>query len=184
MAKRKCKRNWPPAEAIAHFVKGGWPQEEAERLFSSPPAGPDGIWPCRLQMGLVSRMLLGRMSSHPRVDEPTHWQEANAMVAYALRNGPLLEGLHATCDEFGDAEMRALMIFTTRRLAYLLWAKEHLPHTYREFLANYLKLEPGRWLTSDDAAEQFVVLDHEKDPIDTRPDELITEAGRKHWPRP
>ena len=96
----------------------------------------------------------------------TPWQEANVLVAAALRNNEILEDLHAGRHEeinedpgvsrLSNREMRALMIFTARRLAFLLAMRDTLPTLYRAYVARYLRLEPGRWVDNEKDAAAFV----------------------------
>jgi len=72
--------------------------------------------------------------------------EANALTAYAFRNGPL-EQLHAGAaspllDDPGlsritDAEMKALMINASATLARALALREGDPEVYRRFVQGY-----------------------------------------------
>ena len=69
--------------------------------------------------------------------KPSLREEANAIVAYAFRNG-FLEELHAgkylvedeTLSRITDAEMKSLMIESCERIAKLLDMKEHDPEAY------------------------------------------------------
>ena len=72
--------------------------------------------------------------------------EANALTAYAFRNGPL-ENLHAgktsplTADSslsrITDAEMKELMINASERLAQILELRESDPNKYERFVQGY-----------------------------------------------
>jgi hypothetical protein len=76
----------------------------------------------------------------------THRDEANALIAMAVRNGPL-ENLHAgkysalleddALSRVTDYEMRILMINATRMLAILLQMRDQSPDTYRDFVQSY-----------------------------------------------
>jgi hypothetical protein len=75
-----------------------------------------------------------------------HRDEANALIAFAVRNGPL-ETLHAgkysslledhTLSRITDDEMRILMISTTRMLAALLALRDIAPEAYRRYVQTY-----------------------------------------------
>jgi hypothetical protein len=72
--------------------------------------------------------------------------EANALTAYAFRNGPL-EDLHAgassplTSDpklsRITNAEMKELMVNASERLAQILKIRDNDPHTYQRFVRAY-----------------------------------------------
>jgi hypothetical protein len=72
--------------------------------------------------------------------------EANALAAFAFRNGPI-EQLHAgksspllddpSLSRITDAEMKELMINATEMLAALLALRDAEPDKYRRFIQNY-----------------------------------------------
>lgn len=72
--------------------------------------------------------------------------EANALTAYAFRNGPL-ERRHAgkaspllddpDNSRITDDEMKELMIDASRRIAFALDRREKAPEAYREFVEAY-----------------------------------------------
>jgi hypothetical protein len=72
--------------------------------------------------------------------------EANAIVAMAVRNGPL-EGLHAgwhsalleddTLSRLTDEKMKALMLYATRTVAMMLWMRDEDPEVYRRYIRSY-----------------------------------------------
>ncbi|SRR5581483_10658456 len=72
--------------------------------------------------------------------------EANALTAYAFRNG-LLEDLHAgknspllkdkSLSRITDAEMKALMVDASEKLADILKLREAEPETYKNFIQAY-----------------------------------------------
>jgi len=72
--------------------------------------------------------------------------EANALIAMAVRNGPI-EDLHAgkhspllddpDLSRITDAEMKALMIHATRMLADLLRLRDREPELYRRWMQSY-----------------------------------------------
>ena len=76
----------------------------------------------------------------------TRRNEANALTAYAFRNGPL-ENLHAgkssplTADpslsRITDAEMKELMINASERLVQILELRESAPDKYKRFVQDY-----------------------------------------------
>lgn len=72
--------------------------------------------------------------------------EANALTAYAFRNGPL-EDLHAgksssllddpSLSRLTDAEMKHLMINASEKLAQLLALRDTEPEHYRQFVQSF-----------------------------------------------
>jgi hypothetical protein len=80
--------------------------------------------------------------------------EANAIVARALRNGPL-EDLHAgehselleddSLSRITDAEMRELMISACERVEDLLRLKERDPKKYDTMIKGYNIMYCGQW---------------------------------------
>jgi hypothetical protein len=70
--------------------------------------------------------------------------EANALTAYAFRNG-YLETLHAGASGFSDEEMRKLMIESSARLAFALGARDADPERYMRFLIEYGSLYSYGW---------------------------------------
>src|SRR5438874_741334 len=72
--------------------------------------------------------------------------EANALTAYAFRNGPL-ENLHAgkssplladpSLSRITDAEMKELMINASEHLARMLELRESEPDKYKRFIQDY-----------------------------------------------
>ena len=80
--------------------------------------------------------------------------EANALIAMAVRNGPLEElhsGLHSTLLEedalsrLTDDEMKVLMIYATRMLAALLALRDNAPEAYRRHVQSYGRIYCDRW---------------------------------------
>ena len=141
-----------------------------------------------LQDIIVSSLAMGGLSGHPDIENPTAWQEANALMHTALRNGPLLENLHAGRHEpitedpdvslISQAQMRALMIFTTRRLALFLTLKDFAPTVYKRMIQGLLKFEAGRWIHTDDEAKDVVPLGQAQD--DGRIEETIDRMSKSH----
>ena len=80
--------------------------------------------------------------------------EANALTAYAFRNGTL-EDLHAGKDSpllndpklsrISDSEMKSLMIETSEKLASMLLLREKNPEQYKEFIQCYSIMYCGNW---------------------------------------
>jgi hypothetical protein len=80
--------------------------------------------------------------------------EANALIAMAVRNGPL-ETLHAgkhsplledpTLSRISDQEMKVLMLNATRALAALLKFRSMEPELYRRWLQTYGSAFCSRW---------------------------------------
>lgn len=67
-------------------------------------------------------------------EEPSPRTEANALVAYCVRNGGPLEDYHASGRPIGQAEMKELMIRSCRRVDAWLGVREAC-----------LRSEPGLW---------------------------------------
>lgn len=80
--------------------------------------------------------------------------EANALIAMAVRNGPL-EELHAgtsspllddpSLSRISDDEMKTLMLHGTRMLAALLQFREADPELYRRWIRTYGNAYCNRW---------------------------------------
>jgi hypothetical protein len=80
--------------------------------------------------------------------------EANALTAYAFRNGPL-ETLHSgkssrltadpTLSRLTDTEMKMLMINASEHLARMLALRENDPEEYRRFVQTYGMRYCGAW---------------------------------------
>jgi hypothetical protein len=72
--------------------------------------------------------------------------EANAIIAMAVRNGPL-ENLHAgnasplleddALSRLTDADIKAVMIYATRMVAVMLWMRDEAPDIYRRHVQSY-----------------------------------------------
>ncbi|HYE21800.1 MAG TPA: hypothetical protein VEA69_25395 [Tepidisphaeraceae bacterium] len=72
--------------------------------------------------------------------------EANALVAMAVRNGPL-ENLHAgrssplldddTLSRLTDDDVRTIMVFATRTVAMMLWMRDEAPEVYQRYVRAY-----------------------------------------------
>ncbi len=69
--------------------------------------------------------------------------EANAICAYAFRNGPI-EDIHAD-ERISDAEMKNLMIKASESLAKLLARKQQSPAEYDKFIRDYHRKYCQRW---------------------------------------
>jgi hypothetical protein len=83
--------------------------------------------------------LLSSFMSH----EFTLRDEANAMVAYAFRNGPI-EDIHAD-GRITDDEMKRLMINACENMAKPLTMKRATPPEYDAFIRGYGRLYCGQW---------------------------------------
>ena len=80
--------------------------------------------------------------------------EANALIALAVRNGPI-EDLHAGThsalleddglSRITDKEMKILMIHATRMLTGLLRLRENYPDLYRRYVLTYGNIYCSRW---------------------------------------
>lgn len=87
--------------------------------------------------------------------DPSTREEANAIVAYAFRNG-FLEDLHAGIFEkklenpkysrINDEEMKKLMIECCEKMEKLLRMREEDPHKYKLFLSGYGKMYCSHWI--------------------------------------
>lgn len=96
-----------------------------------------------------------RMETTPNPDEMLesafpggfrHRDEANALTAYAFRNGTL-EDLHAgktssllddsTLSRITDEEMKTLMIEASKKIAAILALREADPEKYMQFVQGY-----------------------------------------------
>lgn len=69
--------------------------------------------------------------------------EANAICAYAFRNGPI-ENIHAD-GRISDPEMKHLMIKACESLAKLLTMKLESPAEYDRFIRDYGRKYCYRW---------------------------------------
>lgn len=84
-----------------------------------------------------------------RQHEFTLRDEANAICAYAFRNGPI-EDIHASVDSdrhprITDPEMKVLMVDASEKLAKLLEMKTADPQGYRDFLKDYHRIYCWSW---------------------------------------
>lgn len=83
-----------------------------------------------------------------------HRDEANAIIAMAVRNGPI-ENLHAgessalleddTLSRLTDDEIKAIMIYATRTVALMLRLRDECPDIYREYLQAYASRYCRSW---------------------------------------
>jgi hypothetical protein len=69
--------------------------------------------------------------------------EANAICAYAFRNGPI-EDIHAD-GRISDEEMKRLMIHASASLARLLAKKQDTPGEYDSFIRDYGRKFCSQW---------------------------------------
>ena len=76
-------------------------------------------------------------------EEFTLRDEANAICAYAFRNGPI-EDIHAD-GRISDPEMKHLMIKSSESLAKLLAMKQETPAEYDRFIRDYHRKFCRRW---------------------------------------
>lgn len=91
----------------------------------------------------VTRLLVGNQH------EFTLRDEANAMCAYAFRNGPI-EDIHASVDSdrrprITDPEMKVLMVDASEKLAKLLEMKATDSEGYLTFLKKYHRIYCWSW---------------------------------------
>jgi hypothetical protein len=84
-----------------------------------------------------------KLPLHKDAQHLTLRDEANALIAYALRN-PLLERFH---DRFTDGEMESIVIETAAAIAQWLYVKEILTRQgqYLEFLESFLAIWCKDW---------------------------------------
>ena len=92
--------------------------------------------------------LLGADLPSPSEDVPmpavfTLRDEANAICAYAFRNGSI-EDIHAD-GRISDEEMKRLMIQASEMLAKLLAKKHDLPAEYQQFIRDYHRKYCRKW---------------------------------------
>jgi len=110
-------------------------------------------------MGAVVGFVLGESFTNPeQLDEFNkqvarvfpggfdHRDEANAIVAVSVRNGPI-ENLHAgkysplleddSLSRLTDAEIKAIMVYATRTVAMMLWLRDEAPDLYRRYVQAY-----------------------------------------------
>lgn len=117
-----------------------------------------------------SGLCLGSASSNLDRDDQTIRDEANVLTSVAFRNCGLLEDLHAgthhpafddeTVSRISDKEMRAIMIMSSQRLAFLLLLKDEMPTLYAAWIRLQLRMkEPGRWARTDAEASEFVDME-------------------------
>ena len=84
----------------------------------------------------------------------THRDEPNALMAMAVRNGPL-ENLHAgkysawleddALSRVTNEEIMIMMLYASRVLGPLLKMRDEAPEIYRRYIANYNKMYCNRW---------------------------------------
>lgn len=92
--------------------------------------------------------------SEPHCEEFTIRDEANALTAFAFRNG-FLEDLHAGkplpaiqqsgFSRISDDEMRRLMIEASEKLTLLLRMKQKVPQKYEALIRQYNKIYCRSW---------------------------------------
>jgi hypothetical protein len=94
----------------------------------------------------------------------TERDEANALIAMAVRNGPI-EDLHAgkysplleddSLSRITDEEMRVVLIHATRVLASLLRLRDVQPDVYRRWIATYGRMHCYAWERDGDGSSQL-----------------------------
>ena len=72
--------------------------------------------------------------------------EANAIIAMSVRNGPI-ENLHAgkysplleddALSRLTDADIKAIMVYATKMVTFMLWLRDEAPETYRRYVQAY-----------------------------------------------
>jgi len=67
--------------------------------------------------------------------------EANALVAYAVRNGPI-EDMH---ERITQEEMKTLMLYACEHLDVMLTVKERNPDTYGRWVRAYAMAHCSEW---------------------------------------
>ena len=83
-----------------------------------------------------------------------HRDEANALVCMAVRNGPI-ENLHAgkssplltddTLSRMTDDEIKAVMIYASQMVAFLLWLRDEAPEVYKRYVQAYGMMYCRKW---------------------------------------
>jgi hypothetical protein len=115
--------------------------EKLQRGASFQELGPRGrsVW-----IEIVAS--LGFLGFRP--GKPATRIEANVLVAYCFRNGPL-EDFHSSGRPIGQREMRRLMIFACRQLEGCLEVRKfllaHQPNLWWSFVNCYHAMYCGRW---------------------------------------
>jgi hypothetical protein len=142
MAFRK-KRKTTMSEDKAFYTGGG-------RITAKPPADPSAI---AEHLDVLSE---GRMiSALEKLLDQTVRDEANAIVAFAFRNGQL-ENLHAgeysadlienpNLSRITDAEMKQLMLFACEAVEKALRLRDENPEAYSRFIAMQQSHSCGDW---------------------------------------
>jgi hypothetical protein len=105
------------------------------------------VWP--IIEAEVTRLLPGNEQRGAFDGEFTLRDEANAICAYAFRNGPI-EDIHASVDSdrhprITDPEMKCLMIDASSKLTKLLEMKAADPEGYLAFVKDYHRMYCRRW---------------------------------------
>jgi hypothetical protein len=72
--------------------------------------------------------------------------EANAIIAMSVRNGPI-ENLHAgkhsplledeTLSRLTDADIKTIMLYATKMVTFMLWLRDEAPEVYRRYVQVY-----------------------------------------------
>lgn len=107
----------------------------------------DQVWP--VIESERTRLLAGNDQRGAFDGEFTLRDEANAICAYAFRNGPI-EDIHASVDSdrrprITDPEMKCLMIDASRKVAKLLEMRAADSEKYFAFLKDYHRIYCRRW---------------------------------------
>ncbi len=132
-----------------------------QRLSALPPIGPGDNE--RFQREQEERAAALSVDELGEIDRElaaafpggfTHRDEANALIALAVRNGPI-EDLHAgkysewlmdnSLSRITDEEMKTLMLFGTRKLAMLLALRDDKPDVYRRLVQGYGSIYCSLW---------------------------------------
>jgi hypothetical protein len=104
------------------------------------------IGPCGRK--LWGELLAGLALFGYEPERPSPREEANALIAYCVRNGPL-EDLHASGEPLSQERMRVLMIFSGRQLEGCLEVRNLLlseePGLWWSFINCYHATYCGRW---------------------------------------
>ncbi len=120
------------------------------RITSAPPADPKAVTERldNLPDGSIIRMYENLLTQTVR-------DEANAIVAFAFRNGPL-EDIHAgeysadllenpELSRLTDTEMKQLMLFACEAIEKVLRLRDEEPDVYAKFIAMQQTCFCGGW---------------------------------------
>ena len=98
---------------------------------------------------LIGTEALGSLRESGQPEDLTLRDEANAICAFAFRNG-YIEEIHASVDSddrprITDPEMKRLMVDASRKLAEVLEMKDSRPLEYYRFISGYNRAHCRNW---------------------------------------